>query len=629
MAEISVDRPLPGLFPSDRIGLRRLGSTRARDGCCEFSVWAPHATEVAVRLFDKPNRCLQLNQEPHGYHYGLLKDVGSEVRYRYVLDGGKERSDPASRFQPEGVYGPSQIDDGLAFQWHDREWRGLDLRDYIIYELHVGTYTQEGTFDGIVSHIPKLRSLGVTALELMPVAQFPGRRNWGYDGVFPFAAHNTYGGPDGLRRLVDACHGEGLAVILDVVYNHVGPEGNYLADFGPYFTSRYQTPWGEAINFDGPDSDEVVRYFIENALHWLDDFHIDALRLDAIHGIVDRNARPFLKLLSEAVDDFSERSGRRVYLIAESDLNDSRFVLPRTSGGYGLHAQWNDDFHHALHSLQTGEKFGYYCDFGSIEQLQKSIATGYVFTGQYSEFRKRRHGSPSNELLPSQFVVFSQNHDQVGNRMLGERSSVLLDFESLKLSAGVVLLSRNLPLLFMGEEYGEPAPFQYFTDHSDPGLGEAVRKGRKKEFAAFNAQGEPPDPQAESTFLSSKLDHSLADSGKNRSLFDFHAELIRLRKEMSALQQSTKFEVKACGPHECLSMHCENDTEELLAFFNFNKFRSRVTLPTSGKEWHKVLDSADGLWLGSGTEVPEKLGSGNQIELQLAARSFCLFRRCG
>ena len=434
---------------TDLAGMPRnpLGATW-RDGFCDFTIWAPFAEEVEVQLV-RENRSFKLHPIGQGYFSGRAPDIGLDSRYFISLDNKPERGDPASRFQPEGVFGPSSIVDTSAFSWDDHEWRGIELKDYVLFELHTGVYTPSGTFDELRERIGYLKALGVTAIEIMPVAQFSGTRNWGYDGVFPFAVQNSYGGPQGLQKFINACHSEGLAVVLDVVYNHLGPEGNFLGEFGPYFTDRYKTPWGQAINFDGPQSDQVVRYFLENALYWLEEFHVDALRLDAIHGIFDRNARPFLSLLSKAVADVARRCARQVYLIAESDLNDPAYVREPKDGGYGLHAQWNDDFHHALHALQTGERTGYYCDFGSLTHLQSAFQQGYVYSGQYSAFRKQRHGAPPTDLKRSQLIVFSQNHDQVGNRGWGERNSQLLGFEAQKLSAGTVLLSPFIPLLFM------------------------------------------------------------------------------------------------------------------------------------------------------------------------------------
>jgi maltooligosyltrehalose trehalohydrolase len=385
-----------------------------------------------VRIVAPPERIVPLEKEDRGYHQGIIEDVEPGSLYVYRLDEGKQCPDPASRSQPQGVHGPSQVVDP-HFPWEDRHWFGLPLEDYIIYELHVGSFTPEGTFEAIMSHLEELKDLGVTAVELMPVAQFPGSRNWGYDGVFPFAVQHSYGGPEGLRRLVDACHQHGLAVVLDVVYNHLGPEGNYLANFGPYFTQRYRTPWGAAINFDGPHSDEVKWFFIENALYWITEFHIDALRLDALHAILDLSAQPFLEELATAVHDEAERRGRRVYLIAESDLNDTKLIRSRELGGYGLDGQWNDDFHHALHTLLTGESSGYYQDFGKVGDLAKAFTEGYVYSGQYSAYRRRQHGNSSKLLPAPKFVVCAQNHDQVGNRMFGERLTQMVSFDALKL----------------------------------------------------------------------------------------------------------------------------------------------------------------------------------------------------
>jgi maltooligosyltrehalose trehalohydrolase len=412
----------------------------------------------------------------------VVQGVKPGTRYFYRLDGNTERPDPASKFQPEGVHGPSQVIDP-HFVWEELHWSGIPFSHYVLYELHVGTFTAQGTFDAIVPHLDELKDLGITSIEIMPVAQFPGDRNWGYDGVYPGAVQNSYGGPEGLKRLIDACHQRGLAVTLDVVYNHLGPEGNYLCDFGPYFTDRYHTPWGAAINFDGPDSDAVRRFFIENALSWVTEFRLDALRLDAVHGIFDFSALHFLQELAAAVHEQAERLNRRIYVIAESDLNDVRLVSSPELGGYGLDAQWNDDFHHALHTLLTGERTGYYEDFGRIQDLAKAFAEGFVYSGAYSPARRRRHGNTSKDLAADRFVVCAQNHDQVGNRLKGDRLSALVSFEGLKLAAAVVLLSPFIPLLFMGEEYGETAPFPYFVSHSDPDLIEVVRRGRRAEFA--------------------------------------------------------------------------------------------------------------------------------------------------
>lgn len=602
----------------------RLGAAVGLEGHCEFNVWAPHAENVSVRLVNQ-NQTVPLKPEGHGYYRALIPTVRAGDRYVYVLNQKQERADPASRYQPEDVFGPSQVVDLAAFQWHDSDWRGVELSDYLLYELHVGTYTKSGTFEAVIDHLPRLRDLGITAVELMPVAQFSGARNWGYDGVFPFAVQHSYGGPKGLNSLVDACHRHGLAVVLDVVYNHLGPEGNFLADFGPYFTERYQTPWGSAVNFDGEYSDEVVRFFVENALTWLEDYHIDALRLDAIHGIVDRNAQPFLALLSTAVENLARRSNRHVYLIAESDLNDARFVRTSEQGGYGLHAQWSDDFHHALHALQTGERNGYYQDFGSIEDMRRAIDHGYVYTGQYSAYRKRRQGNSPSGIRKSQFVVCSQNHDQVGNRMLGERTSTLISFEAQKLSAACVLLSPYLPLLFMGEEYGETAPFLYFTSHSDPSLAEAVRNGRRAEFAHFFKEGEVPDPQSITTFQRSKLNQTLLQDPQHKVLWDFYRELIRLRNSVPALQKSDSSALDSFvdQTQQCLFLRRKHGSSEVWIGFNFGDRTANSSATTTGMPWQKLLDSADTKWMGPGSNPDDSLDT-HELRVILQPKSCCV-----
>ncbi|MGD0127943.1 MAG: malto-oligosyltrehalose trehalohydrolase [Terriglobia bacterium] len=622
-----------------------LGATLLEGRQCQFLVWAPHAESVELRILDPRDsfsaatavhsadhggeRLVRLEVRNRGYHGGIVEGVEPGTRYLYCLDRKKDRPDPASLFQPAGVHGPSQVVDPRAFRWSDAEWRGLRLDDYIVYEIHVGTFTPEGSFDAVLAHLEDLRKLGVTALELMPVAQFPGDRNWGYDGAYPFAVQNSYGGPEGLKKLVNACHEWGLAVVLDVVYNHLGPEGNYLNDFGPYFTSQYQSLWGQALNFDGPESDEVVRFFIENALYWLRDFHIDALRLDAIHGIVDRNGQPFLQLLARSVHEFARQARREIYLIAESDFNDVRYIQPAESGGCGLDAQWSDDFHHALHTLLTGEQTGYYLDFGKLEHLEKAFAEGFVYSGQYSAYRRRRHGNSSRHVPGRQFVVFSQNHDQVGNRLLGDRMSTLVSFEALKLAAGMVILSPYIPLLFMGEEWGERAPFQYFTSHSDAALVDAVRRGRREEFAAFGWQAEPPDPQDEATFLRSKLDHSRRNTGWHQIMEGFYQELIKLRRTLPGLARPDKqqLEVRGLDEEKVFLLRRWNTAGEALIVANFGEEGKSVLVAVPEGNWCKVLDSADQRWRGAGSLVPSRFESSGTVQVSLCPKSFCVFER--
>jgi len=608
---------------------QHLGARYLGDGRCQFLVWAPTAEQVELRFVSLGNRFIPMNQAGRGYFYALVENVEPGSQYVFRLNSEKERPDPASKYQPQGVHGPSQITGQSVFRWRDGDWSGLALDDYVMYELHVGTFMPEGTFDSIVPRLDGLKDVGITAIELMPVAQFPGNRNWGYDGVYPFAVQNSYGGPEGLKRLVDACHQRGMAVVMDVVYNHLGPEGNYLADFGPYFTDAYRTPWGQAINFDGQQSDGVVRFFTESALYWIDEFHIDALRLDAIHGIVDRNAQPFLQLLASAVQQFARQAGRKIFLIAESDLNDVRFVLPHHLHGYGLDAQWNDDFHHAVHRLLTAECSGYYQDFGNMHDLEKAFKEGYIYSGQFSEFRQRRHGNSSREIPADKFVVFSQNHDQVGNRILGERLSTLVSFEATKLAAGLVLLSPFVPLLFMGEEYGETAPFLYFTSHSDLDLIQAVRRGRKEGFATFGWQQEPPDPQDEATFARSKLNHDLAHCEPHRNLRDFYRELIRLRRSIPALRNLNKeqMEVKAFEKEKLFCLTRWSETSRVFMVFNLSDADVSPSVPIPGGKWQNFLDSSDQRWGGNGATLPQTLNSKDAAELRIRPKSFCVFAR--
>jgi maltooligosyltrehalose trehalohydrolase len=571
-------------------------------------------------------RIIPVHKSGNGYFAAEVDDAPPGTLYTYRLNGAAERPDPASRFQPRGVHGPSEIIDH-SFRWDDSCWFGLPRRDYIIYELHVGTFTPEGTFDGIIPHLSELKDLGITALELMPVAQFPGSRNWGYDGVHPFAPQDSYGGVMGLKRLVNACHKQCLAVILDVVYNHLGPEGNYLGEFGPYFTERYRTPWGPALNFDGAESDHVRHYFIENALYWITEFHFDGLRLDAVHAILDHAPFTFLEELGEAVHEQAKKLNRQVFLFPESAANESRLIRSRDLGGYGLDAQWNDDFHHALRAVLTGENTGYYQDYGEFRQLVKAYREGFVYSGEYSRFRRHRHGTSTKDIPAERFVIFSQNHDQVGNRMLGERLTQLASFEDLKLAAGAVLLAPFIPLLFMGEEYGEEAPFQYFISHGDPDLVAAVRAGRREEFAAFGWQTEPPDPQDEATFLRAKLNHQLKRDGRFRTLWEFYRELIRLRKECSPLARLSKEHCQVTGfeAERVLLLLRHSSAEATLAIFNFNAAQVPLTLPVPRGRWRKMLDSTDERWHGIGSMLPATFDAGDSVTLAFQPKSVAVF----
>ncbi len=606
----------------------RVGATYLDGQRCEFVVWAPRAKKVALKLVTPDaGPALMMERAERGYWRLSTQKIAAGTDYLYRIDDTLERPDPASRWQPQGVHGPSRLVDHGAFAWSDGPWRGLPREALVIYELHVGTFTPEGTFAAIIPRLAELRQMGITAIELMPVAQFPGERNWGYDGVCPFAVQHSYGGPRGLKELVDACHSHGLAVVLDVVYNHLGPEGNYLRDFGPYFTDRYRTPWGEAVNYDGPGSDEVRAYFIENALHWLRDYHLDALRLDAVHAIYDLSARPFLQELAERVARFSAEEGRTCHLIAESDRNDVRLIRPAKLGGYGLDAQWNDDFHHALHTLLTGENDGYYLDFGRGADLVKAYREGFVYGWRYSPFRKRRHGSSSADRPGSQLVVCAQNHDQVGNRLAGERLVCLTSFEAAKVAAAAVLLSPCIPLIFMGEEYAEEAPFQYFVSFDDADLVAAVRRGRQEEFAAFDWQREPPDPQSPETFRRSRLNWERRWSGHHQVMRGFYRLLLVLRRRIPALSRLDKerLEAAALETQKVVWLRRWQEESEVLCLFNFSTEETTLAWPAQRGLWLKRLDSAAKDWCGPGERLPETVTEATEISIP--PRSCALYQR--
>jgi len=604
----------------------RLGATYLGNGRCQFIVWAPVIQKVEVHIVSPKELIVPLVRDVQGYHQAIVQGVEPSCLYFYRLDSKKERPDPASRFQPRGVHGPSQVLDS-HFPWEDQNWPGLPLEEYIVYELHVGAFTREGAFSAIIPYLDELKDLGITAVELMPVGQFPGNRNWGYDGAYPFAVQDSYGGPEGLKRLVNTCHQKGLAVVLDVVYNHLGPEGNYIADFGSYFTDRYKTPWGAGLNFDGPYSDEVRRFFIENAVYWLTEFHIDALRLDALHAILDISSYPFLEELSVAFHKQMEQLKRKAYLIGESAANNARLIRPRELGGYGLDAQWNDDFHHSLHVLLTSEQNGYYQDYGQLQDLVKAFQEGFVYSGQYSHYRQRRHGVSSRDIPAHQFVVFGQNHDQVGNRADSERLSKLVSFEALKLAAGAILLSPFVPLVFMGEEYGETAPFPYFVSHSEPALIEAVRRGRREEFATFEWQSELYNPQDETTFLAAKINHKLREEGQHQTLLGLYNELIRLRKATPALACLSKDRMEVLGyeKERIIFIRRWAENNEAIVAFNFSDRQTSVVLPFPSGLWHRRLDSAEERWQGKGNIAPEQLSSKGETTVTLSPWAFGLF----
>ncbi|MBW4487337.1 MAG: malto-oligosyltrehalose trehalohydrolase [Trichocoleus desertorum ATA4-8-CV12] len=606
-----------------KVGAHYLGDAR-----CQFTVWAPLHQQVAVKLLAPNQQILPMRSLEYGYWQVTAEGVEPGTRYVYQWAGEAgeiERPDPASHLQPEGVHGPSEVVDQSAYAWTDAGWSGIAQEDLIIYELHIGTFTPEGTFEAAIAHLPRLKELGITAIEIMPVAQFPGERNWGYDGVYPYAVQNSYGGPEGFKRLVDACHQQGLAVILDVVYNHVGPEGNYLGDFGPYFTKKYGGDWGEALNFDDAYSDGVTDYFLDNALYWLETFHIDGLRLDAVQGIFDLGAKHFLDELSDRVQLLSQQQGRNLFLIAESDLNDVRIIRPKERGGYALAAQWCDDFHHSLHTLLTGEQHNYYQDFGRCQDLEKSLREGFVYSGQYAPHRKRRHGNSSAAEPAEKFIVYIQSHDQVGNRMLAERLPKLTSFEGLKLAAGTILLSPYLPMLFMGEEYGEEAPFFYFISHSDPELIEMVRRSKEEEFKKVDVAGDSYDPQAAATFQNSKLNWEQQYTGKHQVLWAFHQHLINLRRAHPALKQLDKhhLEVSSREADKLLLMRRYAEESQVFLVINFGDRAATFAADSHSQNWQKILDTAEPKWLGAGSTLPEKLAAYESA--QIPAQTFALY----
>lgn len=600
---------------------RTLGTNFNGTGEAEVLLWIPNATQVSIRTGNGHE--LPLTRKMRGYWELLTNNILKPgVDYHIVIDG-KACPDIYSLHQPYGVHGASRAVDVHNIRWTDHNWINIPLDEYLIYEIHTGTFSPEGTFAGIEERLDHLLTLGITAIEIMPVAQFPGERNWGYDGVFPFAVQQNYGGAEGLQQFVNACHVRGLAVILDVVYNHIGPEGNYFQQYGPYFTNKYQTPWGNAINFDDAGSDEVRRYFLENALMWFRDFHVDALRMDAVHAIKDFSPKYFLKELKENVDELMQKTGKTHYLIAECDLNDHRFIDPLLKDGYGLDGQWSDEFHHALRVCAGGCKEGYYSDFNGINDLKSAFEHAYVYHGQYSNHREKTFGTDPLENPGRQFVVFSQNHDQVGNLMLGERSARLFNFEMQKLMAAAVMIAPFLPMLFMGEEYAEPSPFLYFVSHTDLELIEAVRKGRKAEFAAFHNKGEAPDPQNEDTFRQSKLQWDKPEQEPHRTLFNYYQALIRLRKMHPALRLPDRKNLRVTADKEknILTVIRFGGGHTLQCLLNFSKEQQIIELQS---EVSLVFNSASTQWNGPVFDAEFSI---NDSLITLSPESILIFKQ--
>ncbi|MCF0069192.1 malto-oligosyltrehalose trehalohydrolase [Dyadobacter sp. CY261] len=589
---------------------QRPGVTFSEQGEAQVLVWASKAEKVQME-FGGSAQPLDLEKGEYGFWTLETGKLLPGDRYSFLIDGQGPYPDPATLHQPDDVHGPSEAFDLQKFEWTDQDWKNPSMKDYIIYELHVGTFTDQGSLDAIRAKLDYLVQLGINAIEIMPLSQFAGNRNWGYDGVFPYSVQNSYGGPAALQRLVNACHAKGIAVVLDMVYNHLGPEGNILGTFGHYFTDKYHTPWGDAINFDDQWSDAVRHYFLQNTLMWFRDFHIDGLRLDAVHAIKDFGPKHILREIRESVDALSQETGREHYLIVEMDLNDTRFVDPIEKNGYGMHAQWIDEFHHALRVSSGQERSGYYSDFDGVVALAKSFRDAYVFDGIYSEHRKRKFGMKADGIPGHQFIVFSQNHDHVGNRMLGERTSQLVSFEMQKLLAGAVFISPFVPLLFMGEEWSETNPFQYFVSHTDPELAEAVRKGRKSEFAAFHLEGEAPDPVAAETFENSKIQWNLPDQEPHQSMFRYYQKWIALRKTEPVLKECdrTGLSVEVFEENKLIIVQRVWEQQHLVAFLNFSKSSQNASLPSEHSAWQKLIASSDPIWNGS-QELSERLDEG-------------------
>jgi maltooligosyltrehalose trehalohydrolase len=535
----------------------RHGAHVVHDGSVSttFVLWAPAATTVHLQLSapigpdgpigaDSSQRTLELSPPAGvpGWWWVTVPGVGHAWRYRYSLDHGAWLPDPASGWQPDGVHGASAVVDPAGFgsghTWTDHDWRGVRLADTVLYELHVGTFTPAGTFDAAINELGRLRDLGITTIEVMPVNAFPGERNWGYDGVFPYAVQQSYGGPDAFARFVDAAHAHGLAVVLDVVYNHLGPEGNVLGRFAPYFDDSYDTPWGPAVNMSGPGSDGVRRYVLENVRRWVRDFHLDGFRLDAVHAVVDPTANSIWEQVADVAHQEGAAARRTVTVIAETSDNDPRYVRGADRGGYGLDAQWNDDVHHTLRVALTGDRSSYYADYtGTAAELADTLRHRWHFRGQYSTFRDRHHGRPVDDVAPHRFVTYWIDHDQIGNRPAGDRPDI--DPAMRRLAPSTILLLPSTPMLFMGEEYDDPAPFPFFVDHQDPGILEATRTGRRQEFAGADWSVEVPDPGDPATMRAAVLDPSLAETGSGRALLGMYTELLRIRRDLDVVRSTT------------------------------------------------------------------------------------------
>lgn len=572
-----------------------MGANYLQNGEIQFKVWAPKAENLALVFIKEDKEEIQYPMQltADGIFQTTIANLISKD-YVYRINEQKTYPDPFSRSQPFGVNGPSRVYNPNDFQWTDSHWKGLPLKDYIIYELHVGTFTPKGTFEALIDKIAYFKDLGVSAIELMPVAEFPGNRNWGYDGVYPFAPHHEYGGLTGLKKFINACHENDLAVIIDVVYNHLGPEGNYLSQFGHYFTEKYKTPWGLAINLDGAYSDPVRQYFIDNALYWLTEYHADALRLDAIHTIFDFSAKHFLEQLSRAFHGQANQLGRLAFIIAESDLNDVRVIKPIQIGGYAMDGQWSDDFHHSQHSYMTKNQWRYFADFGKLSHIAKAITDGFVYNGIPSKYRKKTFGSNSKDLPGEQFVICIQNHDQVGNACLGKRLGTLITIEEYKIVSLLLLCAPNIPLLFMGQEWNATTPFYFFTSYIDSKLGNLVREGYQKEFDLHDS--EKFNPQSIQRFEDSKLLWSQLDQTVHKEMLNFYKKLIHIRKTVSCLSNCRKDLTDVSFSEEERWMTVKRDDpsgSKVILAINFNDKETLVPIEFSQGVWQIAVATND------------------------------------
>jgi maltooligosyltrehalose trehalohydrolase len=592
------------------VSKRTIGINFENDDNATVVLWAPLAKEAEIVL---AGSTIPLEKQQYGYWKTTTNKIKPGDRYKFSLDKKPPLPDPASLWQPDGVHEQSAAFDVKNYEWSDASWKNIPLSDYIIYELHTGTFSDKHNFSGIIEKLDYLADLGITAIEIMPVGQFPGKRNWGYDGVYPFAVQHSYGGPAGLQKLVDACHQKGIAVILDVIYNHLGPEGNYLGEYGPYFTDKYKTPWGKAMNYDDAWCNGARDFVIDNALMWFRDFHVDALRMDAVHAIRDFGAVHLLKAMKQKVDELSAAIKKPCYLIAELDLNDPVFINPLEKNGYGADAQWIDEFHHALRVTSGQPREGYYADFNGIADLAKSYRDVYVYDGQFSNHRKKFFGAKTDKP-GSQFVVFSQNHDHIGNRMLGERTSKLVSFEMCKLLAAAVLFSPYLPMLFMGEEWAESNPFLFFIDHTDAELAKLVAKGRKEEFSSFNWKGEAPDPRLEETFNQSQLQWHLTNRPPHQTMLRYYKKLIALRKTIAALKSTNRNDSNVEVNVENNTLVLRRSAGEQLASCAMNFSKQQQILNVDGAGMRVALDSSSTEW--GGPSAKSALAEKDKIKLQ-------------